>query len=114
MSLRPRTKSVRGFFLVQYSGQNEAIFAGSDQRSPEKSLLAAQTYFFDDSSVYATFNPELGLHPLGLPRSGCRKNINSRSELLFRMASYLNFAHGQRRSPKSQKTPASGTLTLTR
>ncbi len=72
----------------------------NDPRSPEKSLLAAQAYFFDDSSVHATFNPELGLHPLRLPRSGCRKNLNSRSELLFRIPWYLNFAQGQRPSPK--------------
>jgi len=47
----------------------------SDPRYPEKSLIAAQTYFFDHSIVYATLNSELGLQPLRLARSGCRKNI---------------------------------------
>ena len=39
------------------------------------------------------------LYPLGLPGSGCRKNINSRSELLFRMPSPLNANSPQPPSP---------------
>ena len=82
----------------------------NDARSPEKSLFAAQSYFFDHFSDCAIFNLELGLQPLRLPRRGCRKNIHSRSELLSRILRYLNFAHGQRRSPKSQETPGSFSL----
>ena len=74
-----------------------------DASSPERSLLAAQTYFFDHSSDCAIFNPRVGLQSLRLSRRGCRKNIHSRSELLFRIPRYLNFVQEQRCSQKPQE-----------
>jgi len=62
-------------FSAFWSVDRIPLRSRNDPRPPEKSFIAAQTYFFDDSSVHATFNPELGLHPLGLRRSGCRKNL---------------------------------------
>ena len=69
-----------------------------DTTCPEKSLIGAQAYFSDDSGPTA-HSTQHCLYPQGLPGSGCRKNINSRSELLFRMPSPLNANSPQPPSP---------------
>ena len=91
--MSPRFRALRSVVQIPLRSRN-------DPRSPEKSLFAAQPYFFDHSSDCAIFNLELGLQPLRLPRRGCRKNIHSHSELLFRIPGYLNFAHEQWRSSR--------------
>jgi len=41
---------------IRGTGVSSVLLAGF----PEKSLLAAQPYFFDDASIHTTFSPELG------------------------------------------------------